>query len=264
MNKKNIAILTTVANFDLYKVTSQHFPKDIRKYVIDGRNGMHGIHSIFYMYRKLVGKEIDWLILADEDVIFKESEMVFSVIEKMQKENIFIAGVRDGGVISHRQYNPFVVNTFFTIINFKELVFIWDKNEIKNNQYLLPSEFKIEEKLHGKFDVNSLYEPYYCFFLWLKRMGKKFLLLDANMLGDKVSNNICFNEKIFAYHTWYARSYGVNKKHTDRINAIMKELNISLDVEANDRNMVVFKDSFFYSRMKVKKFIKRLVNKLYG
>lgn len=117
MDKSNIAILTTVVNFELYGITSKLFPSGVKKYVIDGRNGMHGIYTINYMFNKLLDKNIDWLILADEDVIFNNSDIVFSIIKKMKEENICVSGVRDGGVIKHRHYNPVVVNTFFTIIN---------------------------------------------------------------------------------------------------------------------------------------------------
>ena len=66
MDKSNIAILTTVVNFELYAITSNLFPIGIRKYAIDGRNGMHGIHSIIFAFNKLLNKNIEWLILADE------------------------------------------------------------------------------------------------------------------------------------------------------------------------------------------------------
>ncbi|WP_262710848.1 hypothetical protein [Flavobacterium franklandianum] len=36
----NIAILTTVINHELYQKSSQLFPQNIQKYVIDGTNGM--------------------------------------------------------------------------------------------------------------------------------------------------------------------------------------------------------------------------------
>lgn len=263
MNKSNIAILTTVVNFELYGITSKYFPKGIRKYVIDGRNGMHGIYSIYYMFKRLSKKNIDWLILADEDVIFKNSDMVFSIIKKMENNNISVCGIRDGGVIKHREYNPHLINTFFSIFNFKEISKEWNKKEIKSNQYILPSEFKIDEsKLKNKFDVNSLYEPYYCFFLWLKRKGKKFLYLDANTLSDNISNNILFEENEFAYHTWYARGYSLNKKHTNRINKILFSLNIKTDLSSIDSEVVIFKDRFFYIEMMALKFFKKIKNKL--
>ena len=265
MNKANIAILTTVASYELYGITSKFFPKGIKKYVIDGTNGMHGIYSIHYMFYKLSKKDIKWLILADEDVIFKDSDIVFSIIKKMEADNFSVCGVRDGGIIEHRQYNPHLVNTFFTIINFKEISSEWNKGEVKKHQYILPKEFIVDEyKLNSKFDINSLYEPYYCFFLWLKRKGKKFLYLDANMLDDAISNNILFDGKEFGYHTWYARSYNVNKKHTDRINIVLDNMTVDVNSMKIDSNIVILKDSLFYYKMELSKLYKRFVNRLNG
>lgn len=263
MQKSNIAILTTVANFELYGITSKLFPRGIRKYVIDGRNGMHGIHSINYMFNKLSNEDIDWLILADEDVIFKNAEDIFSIISKMEAENLSVCGVRDGGRISHRKYNPTAINTFFSIINFKEISKIWNKKEVKKHQYILPSEFEFDKtQLNGLFDVLSLYEPYYCFFFWLKRKGKQFLYLDSQMLDDNISNALMFEGQVFAYHTWYARSYNINEKHTVRINKVLNEMTIGVDSGTLDSNVVIFKDQFFFIKMKIKKTFKKILNKL--
>lgn len=263
MRKSNIAILTTVANFELYGITSKLFPPDIKKYVIDGRNGMHGMHSINYMFHKLSNKNIDWLILADEDVVFKNAEAVYSIISKMKAENLSVCGVRDGGIISHRNYNPIAINTFFSIINFKEILKIWNKEEVKKHQYILPSEFEFDKtQLNGLFDIHSLYEPYYCFFFWLKRKGKRFLYIDSQMLDDNISNALVFEGEVFAYHTWHARSYKVNEKHTVRINKVLKEMQIEFNSSALDSNVVIFKDRFFFIKMKIKKTYKKILNKL--
>ena len=118
----NIAILTTVANFELFKKTSRLFPQDIPQYVIDGRNGMHGIHSILYMFKKLKGEGIEWLIMADEDLIFQKPEEIFDLIVYMRDHKFTVAGIRDGGVIKHRDKNPYAINTFFSVINFQEIL----------------------------------------------------------------------------------------------------------------------------------------------
>ncbi|GAB1855729.1 hypothetical protein MHTCC0001_05630 [Flavobacteriaceae bacterium MHTCC 0001] len=262
MSKSNIAILTTVANFELYKITSHLFPKGIRKYVIDGTNGMHGIHSIFYMFKKLSKENIEWLVMADEDVIFNDSDVVFSIVDKMKKEKITVSGVREGGVIKHREYNPFIVNTFFTIINFKEILADWNVKEVKKHQYVLPNEFKLDISNLKSYDINSLYEPYYCFFLWLKRKGKKFQFLDAKMLEDNISNTIIFSNKVFAYHTWYARSYNENEKHTKRINKILNSLDVNISNTSGDINFVMFKDNFFAFKIELRKYYKRFINRL--
>jgi hypothetical protein len=112
MDKSGIAILTTVANFELYSKISQLFPQGIKKYVIDGTNGMHGIHSILYMFKVLKNKDIEYLIMADEDVIFQDPEEVFCIIDHMKNNNITVCGLRDGGMISHRNFNPYVIIFF--------------------------------------------------------------------------------------------------------------------------------------------------------
>lgn len=264
MDKSNIAILTTVANFRLYEITSRLFPMGIRKYVIDGRNGMHGIHSIFYMFNKLKKKNIKWLIMADEDLVFKNSEVVFSIIDKMEKENISVCGVRDGGVIKHRTFNPIPINTFFSIINFKDISKEWSKRNVIKHQYILLNEFKIDESLKESYDIDSLYEPYYCFFLWLKRKGKKFLYLDAKMLNDMISNSILFGGQEFAYHTWHARSYNVNKSHTNRINDVLNTVHIDINPTEVNTDIIQLKDSLFYFKMKIKNIYKRFLKRLNG
>ena len=263
MNKSNIAILTTVANFELYGITSKLFPKNIRKYVIDGREGMHGIHSLYFMIEKLKNENINWLIMADEDVIFKDADAVFSIIEKMEKEEFTVAGVRDGGVIKHRKFNPYMINTFFSILNLKEVLSIWNKTEIPKNQYIKPNEFEGKPlNLKGTFDINNLYEPYYCFYLWLKRQQKKFLYLEAQMYEDDISNTVLFKNELILYHTWFARSYGVNEKHTKRINSILLGINIDTSLSEIGKDVTIFKDANFAKKQKIKKLFKKIKNKL--
>ena len=256
-DKSNIAILSTVINFDLYHKSSRFFPKDVQKYVIDGRNGMHGLKSIFYMMKMLKNKNIEWLIMADEDVLFQDSKTVFDIISKMQSENYTVCGVRDGGMISHRTFNPYTINTFFSILNFKELEKIWNKNEIIKSNYILDQEFNDDlTNLKWNFDVKSLYEPYYCFYLWLRRKNKKFLFLDAQMNEDQIANSITYDSKIFLHHTWFARAYGKNDEQTKRINVLFDLLNSK---ENKTSEPVIFKDKTFFFIEKIKKTYRRII-----
>lgn len=224
MDNSKIAILSTVINNELYQKSSQLFPQNIQKYVIDGSNGMFGLDSIFYMMKKMKGKGIEWLIMADEDVLFVNPKGIFSIIEEMKFNNYFLCGVRDGGVIPNRTYSPYLINTFFSIINFKELESIWNKKEIKKNQYIFENEFEDDlSNFKENYDIKSLYEPYYCFYFWLRRKGNKILFLDATtpFPEDRITTMINDpNGQVLLYHTWYARSYGGNDKHTKRINKI--------------------------------------------
>lgn len=259
MIHSRIAILSTVINFDLYSKSSQFFPQNIQRYVIDGRNGMHGLHSIFYMMKKLRNKNIEWLIMADEDVLFQDTKNIFDIIDKMKSENYMLCGIRDGGIISHRVYNPNLINTFFSIINFKELEKIWNKNEILKNNYILNNEFDDDlTKLQGNYDINSLYEPYYCFYLWLRRKNKRFLFLDAQMDKDKITNSVIYNDEVILYHTWYARSYGISDLHTKRINILFDLLNFK---DNKILKPIIFKDNAFFLIQKIKKNYRKVVRK---
>ena len=258
----NIAILSTVINFELYQKSSQLFPQNIQKHVIDGTNGMFAIDSICYMMDKLKGKGIDWLIMADEDVLFENPNLVYDIIKEMEANKYTVCGIRDGGMISHRIYNPYLINTFFSILNFKEVESIWDKKEVLKNHFTLENEFDDDlSNLKGTFNQLSVYEPYYCFYLWLRRNGKKIFFLDANLpfQEDQITNAVYFKDKLLLYHTWYARSYGVNKKHTDRINAILELLKFE---NKEISKAIVFKHKTFFIIQKVRKLKKRIMMRI--
>lgn len=258
-----IAILSTVANFGLYQKSAPLFPSGIQKYVIDGRNGMHAMDSVRYMFKKLKGENIDWLIMADEDVLFSQPELVFPMIQRMEKQGYTVCGVRDGGVIPHRVQNPFAINTFFSILNFKEILAIWDEQEVLKHQYINDGEFSDPlGSLTGDFTKESLFEPYYCFYFWLRRKGKKILFLDAsvpfqddpvtNLVKDDLGNDIL-------YHTWYARAYGQSEKHTRRIDAIIEKV---LPEVSEPVQPIVFKDPTYAFKKWCKKQSGRVVMKL--
>jgi hypothetical protein len=246
------AILSTVANFELYNKTSKLFPAGIQVYVIDGRNGMHGLHSILYMFKKLRNRDIEWLIMADEDVIFTNPEEIFSLISFMASNNYTVSGVRDGGEVSHRNKNPYAINTFFSILDFKKVSNLFNAKEILQNQYIKEGEFTDDlDQLAFDFDKTSLYEPYYCFYFWLRRKGEKIFFLDSKMLeeeNEKISNEVFnANGTSLLIHTWYARSYGNNKKHTTRIDRVLEKT----DFKLNSNQAIVFKDYMFWIKMRI-------------
>lgn len=244
--KSKIAILTTVANFELYKKTSIFFPKGIKRYVIDGTNHMYGINSIVYMISKFKNLGIEWLIMADEDVIFSEPNQVFSIIEQMNQENFTVSGVRDGGVVKHRNHNPYVINTFFSILNIKDVLQIWDKKKMLKNQYIIPNEFEDNLDLPFSYNENSLFEHYYCFYLWLRRHNKTFLFLDAKMEADGLANTVWFNSSPILCHTWYARNYNKDPENTNRINGYIPKTKPEI---TNNDSPIIFKNKFFILKM---------------
>ena len=257
-DKSKIALLTTVINWDLYKKSSQYFPDGIQKYVIDGRDCMFGIDSIYFMMEKFQNMDIDWLIMADEDVLFLNSESVYGVMDYMLENDYILSGVRDGGDIPNRTYSPYLINTFFSIVNLKRLKAIWNKNEVKKNHYILENEFEEDySKMKEKYDVMSLYEPYYCFYFWLLRKGEKFLFLEAEAPFDDKITTLAYGpnkEKLF-YHTWYARSYGINKKHTERIDDVFKLLSFN---SSKYEAPIIWKDNLFFIKHFLRKQKRRI------
>ena len=256
--KSKIAILTTVANFELYQKTSIGFPEGIKRFVIDGTNRMYGIDSIVYMISKFKNLGFEWLIMADEDVIFYQPNEVFSIIELMNIKGFTVSGVRDGGVIKHRNHNPFVVNTFFSILNIKHVLQIWNRKEMLKNQYCIQNEFNDNLNLHYTLNKSSLFEPYYCFYLWLRRNNKKFLFLDTKMEADGIANTVWFNDVKVLCHTWYARNYGIDPKNTKRIENYLAAITTKTNLAEKP---VVFKDKFFILKRLYKRF-KRIPEKI--
>ncbi|HET8887229.1 MAG TPA: hypothetical protein VFM70_12845 [Salinimicrobium sp.] len=259
LNWSEIAIISTITNFPLYSKTRHTFPEEIQHFIIDGRNGMYGINSLIYLFKKLRNSEIRWLVMADEDVIFQNTESLFATIKYMAENNYHYSGVREGGVIPHRKYNPHAVNTFFSILKFSEIKKIFPGKGIKKQQFIKDNEFGEDlSALKNSFDVKSLFEPYYCFYFWLKRSGFNLLPLDANVpfSDDSLTTAVYAPDgKIILYHTWYARAYGEIEKHTKRINNVLNQVPISTKPLLKP---IIYKDINYGWKLKLRKKWKKL------
>jgi hypothetical protein len=133
---------------------------------------------------------------------------------------------------------------------------------VLKNQYSIENEFEDDlSNLKGTYDTSSIYEPYYCFYLWLRRNKKQFLFLDANQpfQEDTMTNAVYFEDKVLLYHTRYARSYGVNKKHTDRINKIFELLKFENKIVSKP---IVFKHKTFFLNKSTRKLFKRIMMRI--
>jgi hypothetical protein len=265
IDKSKIAIITTVANFELYKKTATIFPENIDKIVIDGTNGMYGLHSIDFMFQKLKNKKYEWIIMADEDVFFYDSNLIFDLIDHMDKNDYQICGVRDGGVIKHRFHNPEAINTFFSIINFKKLAKKYNFDLVKEHQKFIPEIYDNKDYsfLKYNYDIRSLKEPYYCFYFWVLLNNFKILYLDTiNPVKDDQTGNIIFdvNGNKIAFHSWYARAYQVYEDQTIRIDSFLNEFQIQA-ASLNMKNVIVFKKRFFNWKKRLLGIIKKSIKK---
>lgn len=261
INRDKIAIATTVGNWDLYQKAVKSFPKGVKKYAIDGSKGFYGLRSLIYILKKLKSKDIEWLILADEDVVFTQPNKTFSLIDFMNAQDYTVCGMRDGGTLQWRNENPFSINTFFTILNLKEVYQIFDEKEIYTNQYILEDEFDQDLNLLNfqNYKTSSLFEEYYCFFFWLLRNDKKFLYLNAkNPFEDETTAVFDEEENVFLYHAWYARFYNKDRVHTERIEAMLKK---GKYVEQT-RSPVILRDQTYHLRYFFYKAYRNILRKL--
>lgn len=252
INKSKIGLITTVSNWELYRKTKEFFPPDINYFAVDGTKGLYGIKSLLFFLRKLKKYDLDWLIMADEDVIFTYSEQVFELIKYMKQEDYTVSGMRDGGQLSWRDKNPYLINTYFTVLNLKEIYSIFSEKEILGHQYILKDEFDktIPNLPFNNYDTDSLFEEYYCFFLWLLRNKKRIFYLQASnpINGDYASTKVLnYNGCEILYHTWYARFYNRDKFHTSRIQKIIKLGNKTKGV----KKPIIFKNHYFHFRGKL-------------
>jgi len=225
---KNIGIITTVNNLSLYRQTVAFFPENFKIFIIDGSDGLYGLSSFKLMFKKLRKQRLKWLAIADEDVIFVNPDAVLSIINSMESNNEDVCGVRDGGILSWRNKNPNLINPFFCILNLEKIYSIYDEKKFLQNQYIIENEFNDDlTDLPFEYDKNSLFENYYCFFLWLRRNNFRFKFLNAessNFENDLETTTVFdINNKIFLYHTWYARTYGKINYHTERIDNVIKK-----------------------------------------
>ncbi|MDQ6472087.1 hypothetical protein RB619_15650 [Flavobacterium sp. LHD-80] len=258
MKSSKVAILSTVNNFKLYAKSSSLYPSNIESYVFDGRNGMFGIFSIKFMMKVFKKKDIDWLVLMDEDALFVKPDLIYPLIDYMKTNDYIISGVRDGGALPERSGNPYVMNPFFSIINFKELKKIWDEKEMLKNHYIIENEFDDDlSNLKYPYDKMSMSEPYYCFYLWLKRKNKKMLFLDVDLpFSDDQITNVVYdlNHQPLVYHTWFSREYGdLRGRHTARIDRVFEEFE---NKNYGSQPVKIYKDKLFPLKNRFRRFKK--------
>lgn len=261
VDKSKIVIISTVSNLGLYRQSMKYHPDKIDRVIIDGRNDMHGVDSLIFMFKKLKNTDYEWVIMVDEDVFFTNQDKIFNLIDYMIDNDFTVCGVRDGGMISHRNYNPLAINMFFSIINYKKIKSTLTINDIRENHHVnFKFNFKLPE-FKSEFDLKSLKEPYYGFYFWLLSKGYKILYLNIkNSLNDYLSTIVLdHKENELLIHTWYARSYNSSKFHTDRINNVIKKLGSENKLLFNNKeDYKVWKNSSFYARNLIRKTLKKI------
>lgn len=214
MNKTDIIFIRNYMNQDLLEKTKLN---NVECLYINGGNGLYGLKLLeeIFIKRKLQDK-YKYVVLVDEDCLITNINSVFGLIQNMELNNFDMCGVPDGGCVNIRGHRADVPNLFFTIIKTDKLK-IFNADEYKN--FNVP----VKESLlpNVKYDI---FEPYYKFLTYLiYKLNFTFLNLRAKESDCDAITTIVIdgNGKDFAYHTWYARKYNIDKEHTDRINRII-------------------------------------------
>lgn len=216
-----IKIYTRSANIELFHYSQKLINLPYK------RRRLCGTTADGYFYKMIEDDESDIVINIDEDAFVLDNSSLCSLLYYVINNNIVCCGIRDGGVLDIRPYNPIVMNPFFNIINLKAIREKYSIEDIINFDYSnhkkelirkLPEEFRNNNGL--EFDR---YEPYYNFFFWIA-YNFKTLYLDVSTHKDGFTTIVYNHNQIpLLYHTWWSRMYGKDKNQTRRIQNVIEE-----------------------------------------
>jgi hypothetical protein len=180
------------------------------------RNATDYLHLLFEF-------PVDWIINYDEDCFIFDNSRLENLFEYMKNNDYDFCGIPDGGVCVHRFHNPLVPNPFFNIFNVAKIRPKFRAAEsVYINQCRHSSELEKYAPLHLlKEDHKWAYDNFECFygvFFWLLKNEFKPLYLSSTEIEDGLTSELRDHEDVpFLFHTWFARSYEVDKGHHDRI-----------------------------------------------
>ena len=129
-----IKIYTRSANIELY-----HFSQKL----IDlpyPRVRLYGTTAEGYLYTMVQDVDCDIAINIDEDAYVIDNSALESLLNYVIDNNIVCCGMRDGGVLSIRNFNPIIQQPFFNIINLKAVREKYNQQEIEQFDYLANKE----------------------------------------------------------------------------------------------------------------------------
>lgn len=211
-----IAIFTRSMNYRLYD-SAMHCVRELPY----PHHRLTATTADGYLF-KLLASDADWAINIDEDAFVTDISALKELLDYCINNQIVNCGMPDGGVVPIRNHNPLVTNPFFNIIHLAAIRRKYSKEELKRFG-IHQSEFeKVKpEKILRCDYAYDYFEPYCNFFVWTSQNFKT-LYLDASTHEDGIST-VLFNHKgtPMITHTWYSRFYGIDTKHTQRINQII-------------------------------------------
>ena len=221
MNDARIKIYTRSANIELYhysqKLIDLPYP----------RVRLCGTSADGYLYQMVQDVDCDIAINIDEDAYVIDNAALLSLLNYVIANNIVCCGMRDGGALSIRNFNPIIQQPFFNIINIMAVRKKYNQKEIKQFDYNANKEELIKLLPVSLQNYEGLkytdFEPYYNFFFWMAR-NFKMMYLDVAKHNDGLTT-IVYNQlhEPVLMHTWYSREYNLDAFHTSRIKAVINE-----------------------------------------
>ena len=251
-NQYKVGFATNFHNVELLQMSTglyKFLSSNNQIIMVNGMKGLYGYNVFNMLLSDLqIQRKYDYLVYIDEDCFISDIEEMYETIKKFINDGYWFAGMPDGGVISHRFHNPISINTFFTIFNIKEIKNVYKLNCAKDCMYdesllqftpfdLIKSECPDPNEERVKIVINEGYipydvnydnfEPYYRIFFYLLKNGAKPLYLNGDDAPEMDGDGACtklygVNNKIFCYHTWFARNY--TDSHNKRIKSIYEKV----------------------------------------
>jgi hypothetical protein len=265
VHKYKISIITTVSNRLLFEKSRVFLPTECDHFYIDGRFGFYGLKAIELALTCAQLKPYEWIIFLDEDAVILDAKKLYSVIQHMFDENFGIAGVRDGGEIEFRRGNPHFPNLSFLIINKNALPKEIDFSvKLRQEFFTNPNNFNTEFPFRNGYEIFQNSEEYYNFFQELLIKNISFLFLKSRFYSPSTDDftTVFFDHegKDLIIHTWWARAYGQNERHTNRINRIFDNLPL---IKSSYHGQEISNPEYFLFLFKSKKKrLKKLIKKL--
>lgn len=139
------------------------------------------------------------IVNCDIDCFVVNWELVHKIIKHMEICGYGYVGVRDDRfTIPHRDNSKDVMNPFFNIFDCRvaSVPMDWER-------------------------IPFVCEPYDEIFRGLRR-SNKYMHLPNRQGEDGISTELYYNGGLYAVHSWYAREYGYDEFHTNRINKIIE------------------------------------------
>ncbi len=178
-------------------------------YVVDGSRRCYGLPALAHAIENVSAR---WGVLLDEDCFIMDNTRLRGLIAWAEAHGHAAVGVPDGGVIPRRDHNPNALNLFFNVLDLAAIREVWDPDQCQSwmnrgseMTHPWPPESLLKPDVPYLFDD---YEPYYCFYFWLREAGLSTGYLDARLHSDGLSAIVLEQTgHPVAIHSWYAREF---------------------------------------------------------